>query len=374
MAERYGHVRKLAVIVPLACVATVIGIPATTSAVAAAPVAASSATTSITAPATTSSTIPPTTPTTPTTTPTTSTPTAGGSAWTATATPLPADASGKATEPEGISCPASTWCVAVGGYVTSARTSQGLLDIWSNGTWTAARAPLPGDAGPDSVALVNAVSCPAIGSCVAVGRYNNAAQLRRGLLLSLSGGKWTAVPAALPPAVGKGKDTTMLSVSCPQVGHCVAAGRYTNGGNDVAQGILDRQNAASWVATNAPLPADTSTKPYGGIDWVSCPAADMCSAIGAYVDKKGARVLAIDALSGTSWSAARAPCRLTRHLIRWLTRASSGATRPVSAWQSGLSRTGPVRSRVCSCGKQERRGRRWPPRSRPVPLPIPTCI
>ncbi len=50
MAERYGHVRKLAVIVPLACVATVIGIPATTSAVAAAPVAASSATTSITAP------------------------------------------------------------------------------------------------------------------------------------------------------------------------------------------------------------------------------------------------------------------------------------------------------------------------------------
>ena len=98
------------------------------------------------------------------------------------------------------SCPAPANCVAVGAY-ESGGTTQGLIDTESGGSWTALEAPLPPGAGADPSVLLIDTSCPSVGSCVAVGIYNDAGGHRQGLLLTEAGGSWAAVTAPLPRRV-----------------------------------------------------------------------------------------------------------------------------------------------------------------------------
>ncbi len=75
------------------------------------------------------------------------------------------------------SCPVDGWCIAVGDYAAMTGTtsySAALILSESGGTWNAAEAPLPAGAALDPEGQLTAVSCPALGSCTAVGRYLDA--------------------------------------------------------------------------------------------------------------------------------------------------------------------------------------------------------
>jgi hypothetical protein len=136
--------------------------------------------------------------------------------WIAVKAALPA---GAAAEPNAsitaISCPATTQCVAVGGYVDGRGNQQGFVLTWSGTSWTARRAPLPADAGINPWTELDAVSCPAASRCTAGGGYENAASQPLGLLLTWSGGRWTATHA--PAAAYQ-----LTGITCPTLTKCVA--------------------------------------------------------------------------------------------------------------------------------------------------------
>ena len=85
-------------------------------------------------------------------------------------------------------------------YVDAAGHQQALLVSGSGGIWTAAPAPgAAGDADVDPNIIPSSISCADAGDCAAVGTYVNPLQNSLGLLLSESGGTWAGgTGAALP--------------------------------------------------------------------------------------------------------------------------------------------------------------------------------
>jgi hypothetical protein len=99
---------------------------------------------------------------------------------------------------------------------------------WAGSTApTAGLSPAPTAPVGDGV-LLSSVSCPAAGSCVAVGHYTSVTTGNVPLAETLSGGSWTATAAPIaglsPPAGNSGARLT--KVSCPAAGTCVAIGTY----------------------------------------------------------------------------------------------------------------------------------------------------
>ena len=146
-----------------------------------------------------------------------------------------------------------------------------------------------------SVNSFSGISCPAAGSCTAVGAYQDASGqsaatgIEHGLLASLSGGTWTATTAPTaglePPQIYTTDPTqisevpvTPASVTCPTAGSCVAVGNYADP-NESLHGLIETLSNAPvpvpgyWIATsganvysfNAPAYATTATTATVGI-------------------------------------------------------------------------------------------------------------
>jgi hypothetical protein len=153
----------------------------------------------------------------------------------------------------GISCSSVGSCVAIGNY----GDDLGLIETLSNGRWTAAAAPLPADVpkGPVGVPLA-AVTCPADGSCVIVGSANfDSPDLETiPFIDTSSGGTWTSTDAPLPAnALPDFQYNGPTAVSCPAVGSCVATGTYHYDTTDNA-GLIDTLADGTWTAEAAPAP------------------------------------------------------------------------------------------------------------------------
>jgi hypothetical protein len=244
--------------------------------------------------------------------------------WTPTAAPTsglsPAAGSDPAAYVEVLSCPAAGSCVAVGSYEDSDGNEQGLIETLSGGTWTATTTPTSGlnpaagTVATDTDPEVNfqVLSCPAAGSCVAVGSYEDSDGNQQGLIETLSGGTWTAITAptsGLSPVAGGNPEVSLAALSCPAAGSCVAVGNYADlSGNQ--QGLIETLSAENWVAITAPLstlsPA-AGSNPEVELAALSCPAAGSCVAVGDYTDLSGNRQGLIETLSGGNWVATTAP-------------------------------------------------------------------
>ncbi|MDQ6840009.1 MAG: hypothetical protein M3137_17195 [Actinomycetota bacterium] len=127
----------------------------------------------------------------------------------------------------------------------------------SGGTVTATTAPTTGlnpAAGPDPSVRLGPMSCPATGSCVAAGSYTDVANHRQGLIETFSGG--TATPTTVPttglnPPAGTDPGVVLTSLSCPAAGSCVAVGNYT-GASGNNQGLIETFSGGTATATTAP--------------------------------------------------------------------------------------------------------------------------
>jgi hypothetical protein len=207
-------------------------------------------------------------------------------AWTAAEAPLPTGAA-KGDKGNGVlhavACSEPGSCVAVGFYTQADGSSQGLIETLRKGTWAPATAPLPpGEAAP----MLNAISCSPAGLCVAVG-YDNATQGSNQVLIeTLSGGTWHPAKVPLPKGAPRGDTQQLTGVSCPAGGSCVAVGHYESGGeNGPGQGVIDTLNNGTWTTATAPLPANAAqAKQSAGLSAVACDSAGFCVASGGYTD------------------------------------------------------------------------------------------
>ena len=206
-----------------------------------------------------------------------------------------------------------TSCVASGSYYDSDGDMQGLLEVLSNGTWTATEAPLPNGAASTQVELANA-ACSASGTCTVVGSYLNATgSADAGVIEVLSGSTWTPVRGSRARKRGRrAAALACLRIACPLSGVCFTTGDYYDTGGDLL-GLIETLSAGSWTATEDPSPSRRRCRPS-------------------------------DASLGALLSVRRILClvRLLRH-VGWEYR---GATRHVLEWQLDGQRSPSPQQRI----------------------------
>lgn len=196
-----------------------------------------------------------------------------------------------------VSCPDASDCVIVGSYDSDnsqgSVTSQGVILSMSAGTWSAEEAPLPPNADPaaDSVGLqvLDSVDCTAPGTCVAGGGYVDTSGNGDALLLDLQSGSWS--PSEAPVPAGEVNQWAIIqSISCPSAGACVADGS-TLSSTGVQTGMLLTQSSSGWSSQSAPVPVTASARISGRgqqvkdkttLDSVSCSGSGFCRAFGSY--------------------------------------------------------------------------------------------
>lgn len=210
---------------------------------------------------------------------------------------------------EGLSCPAAGSCVAVGEGSTKTG-DEGVIATLSAGTWTLIAAPLPANTPTGGLTLFSSVTCSAVGSCVAVGTeltLGITSLNEMGFIETLSAGQWTASTAPLAAKKSSHPLSLLDSVACPAAGSCVAGGTFADKTHKEGEGLLESQSDGTWAPVDVPLPADAIPGQFGSFDGLSCPAAGTCVAVTDYVDASGNEQGLIETLSGGSWTATEAP-------------------------------------------------------------------
>ena len=129
----------------------------------------------------------------------------------------------------GVSCTASTFCVAVGSFERPENGSpvRPLIEGWNGNTWSTQHVAQPVDATRDpSRAYTNliAVSCTSSSTCTTVGGYVTRAHSHVYLNERWDGSRWVFVPVASP----QGYDWNDLTgVSCTSGFDCQTVPHYT---------------------------------------------------------------------------------------------------------------------------------------------------
>jgi hypothetical protein len=239
--------------------------------------------------------------------------------WDPVTPPRPGDASTSGGDLlTDISCPAVNWCVAVGWYLNAGGHHAVYADTLADGTWTAASVPLPPDAAPEqgtdrAVTYLTAVSCTGIGACVASGQYRGTSGGSLPFTATLSNGTWTAAAAPLPgDAAATSQFAGLWALKCPAPGTCVAGGHYLNHSGQ-ARYLIDTLSGGTWTASAAPLPPGAAADQKWSQDQATvigglgCASASLCVATADYLTTDNEIVPVIETLSGGTWTAASVP-------------------------------------------------------------------
>ncbi|HET9059113.1 MAG TPA: Ig-like domain-containing protein, partial [Acidimicrobiales bacterium] len=197
---------------------------------------------------------------------------------------------------DGVSCWASSQCVAVGSFVGAAGNDQPLIATDVNGSWSATAGPGPGLA---AEAAMYSVSCPAPGACVAVGEYRNTAGLTLPMVEAQQQGTWT-----LSYVPGQGAASNDLrSVSCPEAGICTAVGDYSSKAGP-SHTLVEQLENGYWSVVASPDGSPSATASVLG--GVYCTGAGTCIAVGYSTSAGGTTALVLDG-TAAGWQVAAAP-------------------------------------------------------------------
>jgi hypothetical protein len=226
-------------------------------------------------------------------------------AWTPLVAPLPANAGGNPLASlDAPACSSDGTCVVTGDYTDASDNVRSTIDTLSAGAWSAQQAPLPFNVGTSPGSSIGAAACPADGSCVAVADYNDTSGNVQSSIDTLSGGHWSALEAPLPSdEAASGHQRNLLGpVSCPAVGSCVAVGSFTpTSGN--FRGFIETLADGDWTPLDAPLPANApSTDAFATLGVVTCPTSGTCVAVGWYYDTSGNYHVIDETLAGGNWT------------------------------------------------------------------------
>lgn len=141
-----------------------------------------------------------------------------------------------------VSCTSTGWCAAVGSYETASGQQEAMVLTGILGHWSAAATitpPLYADQNPN--AELDGVSCVSAGLCMAVGQYLSGVN-RAAMAATAIGGNWQPAMEVLPagPAVaGPSAFTQLNAVACPWIFSCVAVGDYAKTSSDAAVMAVD---------------------------------------------------------------------------------------------------------------------------------------
>lgn len=221
-----------------------------------------------------------------------------------------------ASDPEAriysIACPAAGSCVAFGRYQDGATgTEEAMVATETAGTWNrASRITPPANAGSTPRSTLGSVVCTASEACVAVGGYTDEHGDREAMVAEENGGLWGQASEIAPPANAAANPQVSFdflsytgSIACPAAGSCVIAGEYTDGSGD-GEAMVAEQTGGSWgQAREIAAPANAAANPSAFIK-PACPTSGSCVAVGDYEDEAGDREAMVAEQTGGSWSQA----------------------------------------------------------------------
>ena len=189
-----------------------------------------------------------------------------------------------------VSCAAAGNCAAGGRYKDGSGHFQAFVVSETNGSWGQA-SKVPGTATLNSGgnAVVNSVSCGAVGDCAAGGRYKDGSGHFQAFVVSQTNGVWGhAINVPGMATLNKGI-AEVNSVSCGAPGDCAAGGRYstTPGGVQHYQAFVVSETNGTWG--NAVKVPGTATLNHGNanVNSISCATAGNCAAGGYYKEAPG---------------------------------------------------------------------------------------
>jgi hypothetical protein len=197
----------------------------------------------------------------------------------------------------GVSCARASACTAVGSYVKKSGLGATLAEDWNGSAWKARAAPNPAGARPSGLV---AISCPALGSCMAVGSYLSSAGFTHDLAEVFNHGKWHLAQAADPY---RARLSNLLDVSCWKPARCVAVGYVTKrSGRSLLQ-------AEVWTGTK--FRVLTPPEPKGAmaafLTGAHCRTASSCMAAGFYTNQSFADTAFAEAWDGKHWHVLKVP-------------------------------------------------------------------
>ena len=207
-----------------------------------------------------------------------------GSTWTAQTTPNPVGTTHASLT--GVAC-RLTRCMAVGWFSRSTHREFLLAERWNGSNWALRVTPEPSGA---TRSRFNAVSCSAT-SCVALGAVS--APTSDMLAEGWNGTSWALLSSPDPSGGSQG---SLQAVSCSATTACTATGYYSTGGAVVS--LAERWDGTSWTQQSTPNPAGAVNTGLGG---VSCPAANLCVAVGGATTQTATSDLA-EIWNGSAWA------------------------------------------------------------------------
>ena len=265
-----------------------------------------------------------------------------GKTWSIIPTPVPP--ASLDSELNGVSCAPSGPCMAVGdfNFNTGATSTTGFAELWNGTRWTEIPTAQPASAS----SLLLGVSCRIASDCTATGWWNPVNTSESFPLVNhWDGTRWRVVPSPHPASLN---DSVLSGVSCPAAGSCVAVGDFftETPTTFLRDNLSELWNGTHWSRLPTPEPAGSSENQLGT---VSCPAAGSCMAVGEDNSPAGPTVTLAEHWNGKTWSILPSPnpvnsgselfgvsCRrLTLCVATGISGTSRGIVTLAEVWQGG---------------------------------------
>jgi hypothetical protein len=196
---------------------------------------------------------------------------AWGAGWVVQPSPLPGGPNNN--DLLGVSCVAAGVCIAVGDHSKSVDAYSRASAVRWNGTrWVIQPTPHPPGR---HISSLDGVSCTSVSVCTAVGENDSRAGGST-LAERWDGTRWTIQPTLNPPG---GRQVGLTAVSCVSAAACTAVGGYKNRAGDFVS-LAERWDGGRWAIQATPNPPGGSVT----LDAVSCPSANVCTAVGYYAN------------------------------------------------------------------------------------------
>jgi hypothetical protein len=209
----------------------------------------------------------------------------------------------------GVSCASPGNCEAVGYFAVTGENLVPMAVQEVHGSWRqASEIGIPANAAtaPGYYAVLDAVSCPKAGGCVAVGSYVSSAGKFEGLTTVDSGGHWQrAREATLLATAAPNMVSGLLSVSCSSLTSCLAVGGYASTSGSISASISDAFSHGHWGGVHLVkvVPAKAAARPASWLYGVSC-GTQSCEVVGNYTDRAGMQIWMAFSYSHGKWGKA----------------------------------------------------------------------
>lgn len=193
--------------------------------------------------------------------------------------PLPFAETEEESSLNGVSCPTTTYCMAVGQMKLAGKV-RALNWQWNGTIWQFKPVPLPAET---EESVLNGVSCFSTTNCVAVGYFKKVGGAKAPLTEAWNGTAWVQT---VPPSPEKTEESVLNGVACPSATACEAVGFYKTG--SVVKALAERYASAKWELHLPPHPEKALESRLEGVSCGATPAA--CMAVGSFVNASSVKM------------------------------------------------------------------------------------